>query len=129
MLYHYTCSHSIEGINEQRVLLPGDQLPMAQLNMPWTTQFVWLTDMAVPDRASLGLTSNFIRCDRLRYCYLVTETAEVHPWSVVARDFPELRGQIEQAQGARPAHWFVSRTPVPVHMPAVHRIPESVMDR
>jgi len=112
-LYHYTCSHGHDSLGAGGLLQPGSTLA-PQLNMPWMTEFVWLTDMAVPERDALGLTMRVTRCDRMRYRYRVADDNGVLPWTVVARTLHRgFRDEVESAPGVRPAHWFVSRSPVP----------------
>jgi hypothetical protein len=74
---------------------------------------VWLTDLEVPDRKALGLTSDLLDCDRLEHRVVVDVEAE--HWPRYARRLPlELRRRLELAAGARPMHWYVSEHPVPV---------------
>ena len=120
-LYHYTCAHGCQAIGEEgllqplRVLMPREQrvgwepwrLPIADL--------IWLTDLNVPFREALGLTSYSLGCDRTTYRYRVTDASLCQPYVKVRRQLPrQLRIQLESAEGVMPRHWWVSLAPVPV---------------
>lgn len=109
-LYHYTCDHGHKGIGTE-----GYARPLARLaggELPETARWLWLTDMATPDRDALGLTSQVLACDRLAHRYRVTRPVDVHPWVKVRRLVsPIVREALESAPGARPKHWYVSRQP------------------
>jgi hypothetical protein len=108
-LYHYTCDHGHTMLGTgQAVLIPGSKQTDKQ--MPWTAQFVWLTDLDRPVRDALGLTSKILACDRTVHRYRVTNPEQVVRWVTVARGYP--RGEIEAEPDARPMHWWVSRNPV-----------------
>jgi hypothetical protein len=113
-LWHFTCDHGylalgIAGMCKPAVLLEP------QKALPWPSNFAWFTDMAVPDRESLGLTSRLVRCDRTQYRYRVTNAEFVRPWHEVARLMPrKVRDALEAEPGSRPMHWWVSVSPVPV---------------
>jgi hypothetical protein len=101
VLYHYTCEHGRAGIDG--LLVPGPD------------GFIWLTDMAYPNRDALGLTMNYTRCDRTRYRYRVTDNSGAVPWTTVRRSArPAWREWIEEAPGVRPRHWWIAIDPVPV---------------
>jgi len=111
-LWHYTCDHGREGIGEFGVLLPGRSL--APDRMPsdyWPANFVWLTDLERPNRGALGLSSWWIRCDRTAHRYRVALADTITPWMRARRtvENPEF---LEDIEGARPRHWYVSREPV-----------------
>lgn len=90
-------------------------LPFAHPHMAGI-RLVWLTDMAVPDRAALGLTSHTLTCDRLECRYLVAPCADILPWAAVRR--AGLGKAMLQTAGAgaliafeagrQPDRWFVS---------------------
>lgn len=107
VLYHFTCDDGARGVRRDRCLRPN---PNTQPGLP---PVVWLTDLDVPDRAALGLTSNVLGCDRTRW--RVTVDCDAEPWPVFARglSFASRRG-LEFAAGALPMHWWVTRGPVPV---------------
>jgi hypothetical protein len=110
-LYHYTCDdHGLPGIREAGELRINARSPLPLL---------WLTDLEVPDRNALGLTSNYISCDRTAVRITVTDHPGVVPWWRWRRAHPEARAfasALEAAWGARPAHWFVSESPLPVEL-------------
>lgn len=108
-LYHYTCSHSVPGIERDR-WLKGQPWPF----LPEAGPLVHLTDMEWPDRAALVLTSQTLRCDRTEYRVTVSAGTAEH-WPVFARTIPrDVREALESADGARPMHWWVSRLPAGV---------------
>lgn len=78
-LYHYTCQHRADMIedtaNEENfVLIPNQQLFMKAV-------LTWLTDMDEVDREALGLTGHQLNCDRGEVMYHVTEwIKEPVPW-------------------------------------------------
>lgn len=102
-LYHYTCEHGYQGIGASPA---GVLLPNAGL--------VWLTDLDVPVREALGLTSHTLSCDRTAYRYrAIAALAHVRPWSQARRSVPrDVREALESAPGVLPMHWWVSAWPV-----------------
>lgn len=115
-LWHYTCDHGRAGIGLEGLLVPAAQL--AEVTVPWTGRFVWLTDMPSPMRGPLGLTSWVARCDRTTHRYRVTDASTALRWSDMLRGLPrrerEIARALEEVPEARPMHWWVSREPVPV---------------
>lgn len=107
-LWHYTCRHRAAMIGARGVLTP---LPQPVLD---GVSLVWLTDLAVPDVAGLGLTSLTLKCDRTEVRYRVTagETMAWNDW--VERAHVDHRTRSELTFGRRPRHWFVSTSPVSV---------------
>lgn len=106
-LYHYCCSHSLEGIQRDGLVLPN-QHPFIKADL------VWLTDLPTPDRARLGLTSNYIRCDRTEWRITVGPDGAVW-WPRWAREHGmprHLRDDLEAF--GWPAHWYVAETPCSV---------------
>lgn len=120
--YHYTCDHGRQSIGASGELLPAFML--TDKKIPWTGFVVWLTDLERPERDALGLTSNFISCDRTAHRYRVTDSREVMRWSLYARLLTrEQREVVEATPGAMPAHWFVSVAGVPaVYDPLPSRV-------
>lgn len=117
-LYHYTCDHGHEALGESAVLLPAatrsDDVRFRYPGM-WPSQLVWLTDLARPNRNGLGLTMNWVVCDRTAHRYRVTDDSLVMHWTDVARHLSrEQRDLLEAAPGALPRHWWCSSGPVPV---------------
>lgn len=107
-LYHYTCSHSVPGIERDGVL-KGRPWPF----WPQAGPLVHLTDLDWPDRDALGLTSHTLGCDRTEY--RVTVDAEAEHWPVFARTLPRaVRFALEDGPGRRPMHWYVGTMPVEV---------------
>lgn len=106
-LYHYTCSHRIRQIHREGQLQPHPQIALA--NWP----LIWLTDMDVPSREWLGLTSETLRCDRTEW--RITVDADAEPWVKFARGLSlPMRRRLELADGARPMHWWISSISIPV---------------
>lgn len=109
-LYHYTCGHRAPMIRQDQHIRPGNDL--GTLKVPWSA-FGWFTDMAVPVRDALGLTSYCLDCDRTEYRFTVLgEPAELVPWVSVRREYDDWGRLLESAPGARPRHWWVSPLPV-----------------
>jgi hypothetical protein len=108
ILHHYTCDHALPRILACGELRPG------------IDGVLWLTDMAVPNRQALGLTSHTLTCDRLANRLDVSvDPRLVMWWMVFRRDclanghraYVEAR---ESAPGARPMHWWVAAWPIPL---------------
>lgn len=122
-LWHYTCAHGREAIGESGVLLPACQLvaddKRAELVASWwPSTVVWLTDLRVPLRAALGLTSVALSCDRTAYRYRVLDPAGCVAYTPFYRRSVLRAGHsvvpLENVTGVRPRHWWVSTIPVPV---------------
>jgi hypothetical protein len=105
-LFHYTCAHCRPKIMEDGgVIRPG------------VDGLVWLTDMPIPNRDALGLTRNFITCDRTEFRFAVLAVEGVRWWPEFRRGHPEPQWLtwaewLENAPDVRPAHWYVSALPV-----------------
>lgn len=117
-LFHFTCKHGNADIAETNTVLPGTQ-SRPNLDLPWTSELAWFTDMEVPERNALGLTSNHIGCDRTlhRWHVLPDNRGAIVRWVDFARLLPIPRGlreQLESTPGARPMHWWVSPSPIAV---------------
>lgn len=108
--YHYTClDHGLPGIRETGQLQPHGI----------AAALVWVTDLEVPVRDALGLTSHVLDCDRTEARVLVPAHPAIEPWWRWRRAHPEHRAwarELEDSPGARPAHWFVSATPLPIDL-------------
>lgn len=105
-LFHYTCAHGETGI-----LADGCEIK------PGMDGLVWLTDLRIPNRAVLGLTRNYIRCDRTEFRFMVRDLADVLWWPDFRRAAPDdiwrdWSRYLESAPGVRPAHWYISQHPV-----------------
>lgn len=111
ILYHFTCSDAAPLIAQSGHLRPFMQ---HQLD---GRKLVWLTDLEVPTRAQLGLTSHTLRCDRMEY--RVTVEVDAHRWVTYVRDaFGSARSRrwatrLSQTPGAMPMHWWVTDAAVP----------------
>lgn len=105
ILYHFTCDHGRAGLEDRGVL------------RPWSHGLVWLTDLDVPLREPLGLTSNMLSCDRTKHRYRVTDDSHCHWWIGHPR-----RDRSIEIDGTRPMHWWVSEEPVPVVFEPVARL-------
>lgn len=108
-LYHFTCDHGYQHIHAQ-VIPAAWQTPRAAGG---PGDYAWFTDLSVPQRDALGLTSHILSCDRTAHRYRATDTSGLVPWVSVRREHPWAE-ELESAPGARPRHWFVSAKSVPV---------------
>lgn len=109
-LWHYTCSHSVDSIRRLRSLRPHWH-PLLD------THLVWLTDLEQPWRDALGLTSHTLMCDRTEHRFQAADTRTAVWWPTYARAHRiprHVRADLEADPGVMPAHWWVSREPVPV---------------
>lgn len=106
--YHFTCSHRVRAINASRRLKPMGN---------WS--LIWLTDLPDPPRTALGLTSYILSCDRMEWRYTVDDTdGQVMRWTDYRRAHrPPWAAEIESAEGAMPAHWFVAAAPLAITAP------------
>jgi hypothetical protein len=111
--YHYTCEHGYNGITTE-----GNWLLRPTLSLVLGVPLVWLTDLAIPDRWGLGLSSVILNCDRTTWRFEVWdgfEAAEKWPaWAHRHRLSLDLRDRLEGEPGARPLRWWVAEQPVPV---------------
>lgn len=106
-LYHFCCDHSVEGVRADGEVKPMSTHPYLGVAL------AWFTDLDFPDRDGLGLTSDFIGCDRTEWRVTVEGNAET--WTSWARRHQvrrEVRDILEEF--ARPAHWWVSESPLRV---------------
>lgn len=102
VLYHYTChDHGEIGIRESGLIKPGRD------------GLVWMTDLDVPVREALGLTSYSLRCDRTAVRFEVTDNGYTQPWVRARRGLdPRFVADLEAAPGIMLMHWWVSGRPV-----------------
>jgi hypothetical protein len=111
VLYHYTCkNHGEPGITTSGKLLPFPQPILG-------TSLVWLTNMETPDAWALGLTNNFLCCNRteVRVTVHPLKTANacgVRPWWLYARTVHRALREALEYTGL-PMHWWVTDRPVP----------------
>jgi len=108
-LWHYTCWHSRRQIGRSGVLHPG------------LDGLLWATDLPVPDRAGLGLTSHLLGCDRAEYRYRIDTPdrfARVDVFYLTASPYHRVWLEIlANAPDARPQHWWVTGwDAVPAHL-------------
>lgn len=109
-LYHYTCDHGHDGITHDGFVKPHMQVVLGGLEL------TWFTDLDVPDRNALGLTSTILTCDRIKYRFEADVAAGLRWWPQAVRDLDlhRYRRSLELAPGAAPMHWYVSLGTVPV---------------
>jgi hypothetical protein len=112
-LYHYTCDHGRDALGDEGWLRTGHALNPKTSHL-WQAGYIWLTDLSVPIKDALGLTSNFIHCDRTEHRYLIDPAFEyVTPYMSIRKHLSfAKRMQLEESPGARPMHWYVTRVPV-----------------
>lgn len=108
-LFHYTCEHSQPGIIATGTLTPH---PSPFGGPP----LVWLTDLKTPNRDALGLTSEWITCDRTRHTFLAHPSPHIQPWMDYRKTLTQATWWIDALESlhTRPRHWFISLQPVPV---------------
>lgn len=100
-LWHYTCDHHLLDI-----------LKAGRLSPRGSRGLVWLTDLDLPQREGLGLTSLMLDCDRTRNRLRVADTEGVMWWMDYRRHVdPVWRESLEGAPGVMPMHWWVSTSP------------------
>src|SRR5260370_37766014 len=105
-LYHFTCNHGHVGIKRSGVLLPNMHPFMKHLG-----PLIWLTDLAEPPSPeSVGLTSQWTTCDRLKDRYIVRTRAAI-PWSEIRTRAPGEAVATLESYG-QPEHWWVVRRPL-----------------
>ena len=119
-LFHYTCNHGRVGIGDDGWLRPAQTF--------WGGEpLIWLTDMDVPDRAGLGLTSRILSCDRLDYRY-VAEAHGAEPWLTssfrIAAPWKAVLA-LEAIEGVKPHHWWVSARRLRARFDAAYAKPEA----
>jgi hypothetical protein len=106
-LFHFTCDHGAEGIRESGVI----QIHRAPFEL--APAVLWLTDLEVPNRNGLGLTSKILSCDRTAHRFEVKNPRAVFHWNEAKRlYFPREQVEaLESTPGAMPMHWYVSGIP------------------
>jgi hypothetical protein len=106
ILYHYTCDHALPKIREAGVINPYPLFGFTEMN------FVWMTDLDVPDKKGLGLTSRILQCDRTKHQLILPHPLGAKRWVDVRRSMPKMiTVALEEAEGALPMHWYVSMVP------------------
>lgn len=105
-LWHFTCEHAHQEIGKRGILLPNQHQLMPRLG-----PVVWLTSDPAPDRDDVGLTSSYLKCDRMAYRYRGASHPGVYPWSDVRGQVaPPLRDDLERY--GQPDTWWLSSGPV-----------------
>jgi len=104
-LWHYTCDHAHAAIGA-----------VGTLHTIGVARYIWLTDLAEPDRDALGLTMRLVTCDRTAHRYRVMGDPIVYRYSDVRLgDFTATeRDGLEGEPGALLRHWWIAPGPVPV---------------
>lgn len=117
VLYHYTCGHGADGIRRD-----GEIRPNRHLLLPLGVPVVWLTTLEVPDRLALGLTSQYLQCDRIEWRVTV-RSGDVEPWHVFARRY-RVRREVRDAleEGRWPMLWWVAVGQIEVDADAVRLV-------
>lgn len=102
-LYHYTCEHAARALGYRGMLRPNAH-PLLR-----NVRLVWLTDMDIPDRVGLGLTSDSLSCDRLNFRYVVDVSDAVRwlDWCRGRGDVGSLAVHLLESGGRQCHHWFV----------------------
>jgi hypothetical protein len=120
IFWHFTCDHGRRGIGDTGMLVSAstqvdpDRLHRLPAWRRALMDIIWLTDLDVPDRLALGLTSKMLDCDRTAHRYRATTYKPIRYVSF-RRDLPKrLRDELEDASGALPMHWWMAYTPVSV---------------
>ena len=105
-LFHFTCDHGEMGILASGGLIKPNEF----------TGLIWLTDMPRANPDALGLTRDWIKCDRTQHRFTVTDVDRVIWWPEFRRALsPAARAwgeTLEMAPNARPVHWYVTTEPV-----------------
>lgn len=117
-LWHFTCEHAAIRILNDATLRPQ----RGGLSLG-----IWLTDLPVPPRRALGLTSHTLRCDRMEYRFEVPDPVDVVPWLVLEPAMPAAIRELSETPGAMPAHWFL--TAFPQHVGAWRRQRRSAFEQ
>ncbi|MGW2095801.1 hypothetical protein [Promicromonospora sukumoe] len=119
-LYHFTTAARAARIAQSgRLLRPHDMSDLgdALKSTTWGRELaglIWMTDLDIPHREALGLTSHSIQVDRTEARFRVTG-ADAVSWMVYRRKASaELVQVLESAPGVMPMHWFVATQPITV---------------
>jgi hypothetical protein len=110
-LFHYTCHHSAELIDAERLIRPHRQVMLP----PRIPPVVWLTDIDVIDddaRHATGLTSTILKCDRTERRYAVEVDAVA--WRAFTDEHHLTRLMVVQMLevGRQPDRWWVMTDPI-----------------
>lgn len=119
-LWHYTCDHGRAALGDAGTLLPLQVLkPDVRWHndFDWLPELIWATDLEIPLRLALGLTMGLVACDRTAHRYRIIDPSGFARWTAWARErgVPRTAArELNFAEGAMPAHWYVSTDTVPV---------------
>lgn len=116
ILYHFTCTdHGVTGIANTGIIRPWSHPLLAELG-----PIIWMTDLPAPSREAVGLSSGFLACDRLEWCFEIT-TAAVRPllWWPEIRHFCNVSTVTDLEAGARPSHWWLTTVPIDIELSCV----------
>lgn len=98
--YHYTCTHGRDDILKTGVLQPGPD------------GLLWVTDLDVPVRDALGLTSKILECDRTEHRFKINDPEGIIPYVEFRKQLPEeLIFMLELVPGVMVRHWYISTIP------------------
>lgn len=117
-LFHFTCDHGHTGIQASAglVIPPARRNPAAvrrveRLMPPQMLGITWWTDLELPDRYVLGLTSDTLSCDRTTHRYRATGPIAAVPFLSWSRQQNQaVRAWCDILPGL-PCHWWVAPTP------------------
>lgn len=130
-LWHYTCSHSIQGIvSSSGMLRPNPNAgvqprvtalaaSLGEQTVIRSLPLVWLTDIYVEtlgDAARIGLLGMFTECNRVEYRFRVPGSTNIHWWPtwadshLTSEDDATLRSLLEL--GCQPQRWWVADVPL-----------------
>ncbi len=128
-LYHYTCSHSFDGIVGDRGLLRPNNHPGVQPTaMAWARKLgfdgpiyalpvVWLTDVNVRSPAdvdAIGLKGWYSECDRVEYRFRVPRRTSIRWWPTWAdTNVSDTKWRKLIEFDCLPEHWWVSAEAIP----------------
>lgn len=130
-LWHYTCSHSIQGIlGSNGTLRPnpnaGVQPRVTALAKSLGHEgapiralpLVWLTDVYVKtheDAALIGLKGLFTECDRVEYRFRVPSSTAIQWWPTWAEANLDAEDEVFRSlleMGCLPHRWWVAARPI-----------------
>jgi len=112
-LYHFTCDHGFNALGEEGMLCAPVTHPFLGCSV------VWLTTQAQPDRESTGLGMTYTSCDRMKYCYEVSEPEKCRPWLGSLERFKSPLGAVEDLERyGDPEHWWITAEPTKAKLTA-----------
>ncbi len=106
-LYHFTCRDGRKAIGKDGTLKP-------KANPLLGAALIWLTEEPRPSVDSVGLTRNFITCDRTEFRYVAVDPRHAVRWDIWKE---RLKGAriveiLESYAGDGPRKWWVSERPL-----------------